>query len=555
VWDVGTLGEPRDAEAGLWWAAGDLPARDGCGVQPLVDGRAAMLALCRAFLSARQYILLAGWDLEADLPLVRGGDARLGDDDTPQQRDLIASLRREGLDDDALALWTAGRLRVVDVLGFAAQRGVRVGVLLWDAYHFGSHVTNDPAAQRAALTAVGVDCLLDDSSRRITHIVQSLHQKCAVVDGRVAFVGGVDLTVQYGGDYDRWDTHQHPCASAERTASRSAAAHPWHDVHTRISGPIVADVLTNIVQRWTEVAGRHNGPTWPGSIPSSAPAPLPGGAPAQIVRTIPPNTYSFAPQGIATIKEAYLRALAQARVYVYLENQYLWPEIFVGFDALRWGERSPDSMEVLDAIGHALARGVRVALTLPDHPNCGRRFTDGGVAHLRAAAAAANATDRLDVFTLGSAEADETNPAGMLYRPVYAHAKVAVVDDLWWTAGSANLNSRGMRSDAEINVAVLDPAAARQLRMTLWDEHLTATDEQRRDLLDPLGGLEVLRRTAQENVARVQRRLPLVGHVLPYLTEDDGRRLGIPVHHEHGWLDALAGGAGAMPAHHAGRYL
>jgi hypothetical protein len=46
-----------------------------------------------------------------------------------------------------------------------------------------------------------------------------------------------------------------------------------------------------------------------------------------------------------------------------------------------------------------------------------------------------------------------------------------------------------------------------------------------------------------------------MGHVLPYFTEDDGRRLSIPVHHEHGWLDALAGGAGAMPAHHAGRYL
>src|SRR5262249_16388499 len=150
--------------------------------------------------------------------------------------------------------------RVVDVLGFAARRGVRVGVLLWDAFHIANHLINDPTRQRELLAAAGVECLLDDSSRRITHFSQSLHQKCAVVDGRVAFAGGIDLTVQYGGDYDRWDTHQHPCSSPERVSSRSAAAHPWHDVHTKLYGPIVADVLSNIAQRWTEVARRHGAP-------------------------------------------------------------------------------------------------------------------------------------------------------------------------------------------------------------------------------------------------------------------------------------------------------
>jgi phosphatidylserine/phosphatidylglycerophosphate/cardiolipin synthase-like enzyme len=548
--------EPAIPRVNGWWAPGDFPPREGCIVQPLVDGRTAMLAMCVAFLSARSYILLAGWDLDVDLPLVRGEDARLGGDETPQQRALMARLRREGLDDDALSPWSAGRLRVIDVLELAASHGVRVGVLLWDAYHFGSHLTNDPAKQRDRLRAVGVDCLLDDSSRQISHIVQSLHQKCAVVDGRVAFVGGIDLTVQSGGDYDRWDTHIHPTESEERATSRSAAAHPWHDVHTRIYGPAVADVLANIAQRWSEVAERHGGPSWPSRVPLGPPAPLPGGTPTQIVRTIPANTYGFAPEGIATIKDAYLRALSAARTYVYLENQYLWPEIYVGFDTLRWGERSLDSMEIIRAMGEAIRRGVHVALTLPDHPNCGRRFTDGGIADLRAAAAGATAADRLHIFTLGNSGTFSAGAASeVVYRPVYTHAKVAIVDDEWWTAGSANLNSRGMRSDAEINVAVLDGAAARRLRLALWSEHLGQTPGQLFTPDDPLRGLAQLDQVARENAEAIRLGEPLAGHVLPYLTEMDARTSGFAVHHEHGWLDALPGGAGALPAHAAGRYL
>src|SRR5262249_24094592 len=91
--DVQGSGVPEAA----WWAVGDTPPRTGCLVEPLIDGRAAMYAMCRAFLSTKHYILLAGWDIAADLPLVRGGDLRLGSDDSPQQRSLVAYLREAGM--------------------------------------------------------------------------------------------------------------------------------------------------------------------------------------------------------------------------------------------------------------------------------------------------------------------------------------------------------------------------------------------------------------------------------------------------------------------------
>ncbi len=535
-----------------WWAQGDMPVRQGCRVQPLIDGRAAMLAMCRAFLSARQYILLAGWDIRADLLMVRGEDAHVGEEGSPEQQALLADLRAEGLDDDALALWDANKLRVADVLGFAAQRGVRVGVLLWDAFHLGSHLTNDPVREQKQLLAAGVDCLLDDSSRQVRHITQSLHQKCAVVDGRVAFLGGVDLTAEATGDYDRWDTHTHIFNSPHRISGRRASAHPWHDVHTRLEGPIVADVQLNIAQRWVEVAARHELPDWPKLLPLTPPAPHSDGIPAQIVRTIPPRTYNFAPSGIETIREVYLRALGQAQSYIYIENQYLWPEVFLGLDRLAWGERSPEVEQVLQALAAALRRGVHVTLVLPDHPNAGRRFTDGGIARVAALAPQAVSSDLLNVFTLGNSEADFSQPGGVFYRPVYVHAKVAIIDDLWWTAGSANLNSRGLASDAEINVAVLDAATARELRLGLWREHL---HESYRDLADPLRGLAQMRECAARNLEHVRASRLLEGHLLPYIPAHEAQRFGVQMDPEHGWLDALPGGVGALPPEHAGRYI
>jgi phosphatidylserine/phosphatidylglycerophosphate/cardiolipin synthase-like enzyme len=536
-----------------WWASGDMLPRDDCHVTPLVDGREAMHAMCVAFLRASEYILLAGWDIQATLMMVRGEDARAGVDGSSEQDELVAHLRSVGLSDAAIALWTAGTLRVTDVLGFVAQRGVRVGVLLWDAHHLGSHLTNDPERERAALEAVGVDCLLDDSSRHITHITQALHQKCAVVDGRVAFLGGLDLTAQYTGDYDRWDVHAHPANSPERLGSRSAPAHPWHDLHTFVQGPAVADVQRNIAERWAEVASRHGRSDWPACLPLTTRSEMRSGVTAQVTRTIPPATYRFAPGGVATIREMYLRAIAHARHYIYCENQYLWPEVYLGLDALRWGERSPEAMEVFEALGAALDRGVSLAFVLPDHPNCGRRFTDGGVAWLRQRSPRAAAEGRLAVFTLGADERD--NAGRIVYRPVYVHAKVAIVDDVWWTAGSANLNSRGLHSDAEINISVLDTTTAHQLRLRLWNEHLQPTAADRTSLDDPRAGLAAMRASAQANLARVQRGEPLVGHLLPYVAADEAHQLGLRFSPEHGWLDMLDGAAGALPDHYAHRYL
>ena len=67
------------------------------------------------------------------------------------------------------------------------------------------------------------------------------HEKTIVIDDRVAFVGGIDLTLDGG---DPYDSQAHP--------SRGVIG--WHDVAVRIEGPAVADVAEHFRLRWHAAA-------------------------------------------------------------------------------------------------------------------------------------------------------------------------------------------------------------------------------------------------------------------------------------------------------------
>jgi hypothetical protein len=137
---------------------------------------------------------------------------------------------------------------------------------------------------------------------------------------------------------------------------------------------------------------------------------------------------------------------------------------------------------------------------------------------------------------------------------------------VWTTVGSANLNNRGMRDDAEMNVTTLDAELAQGLRLLLWAEHLGLVSEedlisvagylghhpQRQEdeaqaervyhclhetLGDPLVGLSLMSERARDNLCRYKARQPLVGHLLPYLTAQEARQHGLHFREEHGWIE------------------
>jgi phosphatidylserine/phosphatidylglycerophosphate/cardiolipin synthase-like enzyme len=261
------------------------------------------------------------------------------------------------------------------------------------------------------------------------------HEKLVIVDGEQAFVGGIDLTDLAG------DRRDNPLHRPDRPLG-------WHDAATQLRGPIVADVANHFAQRWREAAGEE-------LAPASVPPPA-GQTAIQLARTVPERTYRFAPRGDFSILDQYLNALRDAESLVYLENQFLW------------------STEVVDVLAHKLRHpprdGFRVLLMLPERPNNGADTSRGQLGRLLAAD---DGRHRLLATTV-NALADLTVQPGR----VYVHAKVGIVDDMWLTVGSANLNEHSLFNDTEVNVVLHDPAIARATRLRLWSEHLQRPEDE-----------------------------------------------------------------------------
>ncbi len=263
------------------------------------------------------------------------------------------------------------------------------------------------------------------------------HEKLVVVDDEIAFVGGIDLT-RLGGD--RLDSSEHP--------PRDGLS--WHDSCLRLEGPVVADVGRHFAMRWNAVANEP--------VPEpAAPAALAEGVEAQLVRTVPERLYESCRDGEWTILESYLRALRGAERLVYLESQFLWsPEVtFVLADKLR----------------HPPSSDFRVVVLLPAHPNNGEDDSRGQIGLLvDADRGSGDDTARFLACTLY-----QSGPGG---NPVYVHSKTAVVDDVWLTVGSANLNEHSLFNDTEVNVVLRDETLAREARLRLWAEHLERPREE-----------------------------------------------------------------------------
>ena len=545
-----------------WWAEGDAPVRTNTRVTYLIDGRTTMLTMCRHFLMARKYIYLANWGITPAIKLVRGQDHRAGPDGSPEQEALLDELRAEGLPEEAIAFWTTHELTLQNVLGYAVSRGVEVRALPWDCSNLFSHYSPETAHEQ--LTAVGAICILDDSSRGLLHHpVESLHQKITVIDGTHAFVGGIDLLIELNGDFDRWDMPKHHFANELRRGVHDFIPHPWHDAHAILEGLAVADVEHNFRQRWNDVVKRRHMDEALLIPEHPLPAPVESKALVQVVRTIPEHTYSFDPNIVRGIAQVYAKAFANAQHFVYLENQYFWLHAYYGLDIALLGPDSPEMERNIRELGAALRRGATMSIVLPDHPNVGRAFTDAGLERLLQEAPEAAAQGRIQAFSLGTST---TRDGVEHYRPIYVHAKVAVIDDLFSTLGSGNLNNRGMRDDTEMNVATLEPVLARGLRIMLTAEHLDLFDEDelftvarhlggqsqkpateqrakeiwenlQQRLGDPLIGLGMMVERAQENLRRFKAKQPLIGHLLPYLTEEEARREGITLRENHGWIE------------------
>lgn len=476
---------------------------------------------------ARHMIYIAGWSVYTGITLVRdtrrpkpGGDMTLG-----------------------------------ELLKKKANQGVRVLMLVWDdrtsikgLKEDGLMATHDEETA-TYFEGTEVHCVLcprnpDDGKSIIQDIeigaMFTHHQKILVVDsalpsGRsdrrriVSFIGGIDLCdgrydTQFHSLFRTLDTAHHDDFHQPNfkgtSIKKGGPREPWHDIHSRLEGPIAWDVLYNFEQRWRKQGGkdllldlREMSEIF---IPPS-PVTLPDDQETwnvQLFRSIdggaafgfPDSPQEAAMSGLVSgkdsvidrsIQDAYIHAIRRAKRFIYIENQY-----FLG-SSFDWKatDIDPKSINALHLIPKELSlkivskieKGERftVYVVLPMWPE---GFPDSGsvqaildwqrrtmemmygdvIQALRAKGIVANPKDYLSFFCLGNREIKEgeyepwdSPEPGSDYAHaqehrrfmIYVHAKMMIVDDEYIIVGSANINQRSMDGarDSEIAMGGFQP--------------------------------------------------------------------------------------------------
>ena len=162
--------------------------------------------------------------------------------------------------------------RLMDILYQCANRGVKVYILVYAECSLA--LTLNSAHTQHALEALHPNIQVERHPLNCTDLLWSHHEKLVIIDQIIGYVGGLDLC------WGRWDTHAHPIYEkpndeqkynfpgidysnarirdfdkVENYLNESCDRNievrmPWHDVHSRITGPVVADIARHFVERW-----------------------------------------------------------------------------------------------------------------------------------------------------------------------------------------------------------------------------------------------------------------------------------------------------------------
>ena len=239
------------------------------------------------------------------------------------------------------------------------------------------------------------------------------HRKLLVVDGRIAFLGGINISETYSsGSFSR---------SRKKDGTSQAG---WRDTQLQLEGPVVAELQKDFMDTWA----RQKGPP----LPEKHYFPKLVTKGKEIVRAIA----SESDEPDSPIYLTLLSAIDHAERFVHLTNAYFVPD--------------PHLVRALIGAAH---RGVDVRLILPGK------------------------SDSWLVFQAGRSHYAELLRAGIrIYerRDTVLHAKTASIDGVWATIGSTNLDWRSYLHNDEINAVILGTHFSRQME-AMFDQDRAAS--------------------------------------------------------------------------------
>ncbi len=308
-------------------------------------------------------------------------------------------------------------------LAARAQAGVKVNVL-YDS--FGSIGT--PSSYFDGLRAQGISVCEYNPLRRLGNLLSRAlhlrdHRKLMVVDGRIGFIGGVNISTVYS-------SGSSPLASLhDRHAGAGVHKPGWRDTHVRVEGPIVAQLQRLFMRHWT----KHSDVALHGAgyFPPLAPAGTQSVALAACDAGRRRNPFY----------RALLSAINASRHRIYLTTAYLVP-----------------TRRLMRAITNAARRGVEVHLLVPGVSDFWAPIAAGRSHYGRLLRAGVRVHERHDTLL---------------------HAKTCVIDGLWTTVGSSNLDWRSFLHNAEANLIVLDAGLAREMERVYLDDLARAQEIDR----------------------------------------------------------------------------
>ena len=309
--------------------------------------------------------------------------------------------------------------RFAQALILKQQQGVQVNLIRDSAGTFGT-----PAAFFQRLTDAGIKVLEYNPinpllARKAWELNQRDHRKLLIVDGNIAFLGGINISSVYSGG-----SFMHGSRGKARVADNAQLA--WRDTHLQIRGPVVAELQKLFIATWESQKGD--------ALAAKTYFPRINAIGRQVVRAIgssPDDAYSL-------IYVTLLSAIGNAETSVRLTNAYFAPD-----------------PQLLAALKAAALRGVDVRLILPAE------------------------TDSWLIFHTGRGYYEQLLRAGVkiyLRRGVVLHSKTALIDGVWATVGSTNLDWRSFLHNRELNAVVLGAEFGGQVQ-AVFDKDLAESDE------------------------------------------------------------------------------
>ncbi|MDF3888013.1 cardiolipin synthase [Cupriavidus basilensis] len=321
--------------------------------------------------------------------------------------------------------------RFVDALLVKQQAGVQVN-LIYDSV--GSLST--PKQFLQPLVDAGVNVLEYNpvnplNARKDWELNERDHRKLLVVDGRIAYVGGINISSVYSSGSSR---RSFASSTAGKRAAHKTDGMAWRDTHLRMEGPVVAEFQKLFMATWEKQKGDALGGR--DYYPQLSNV---GGEVVRAVGSSPNDPYSL-------IYVALLSAINSSLSQVYITNAYFIPDA-----------------QLLAALKDAAARGVDVRLLLPGRSDSNLVF-----------------------YASRSFYRELLNSGVKIYerQDALLHAKTAMIDGVWSTVGSTNLDWRSFLNNQEINAVVLgenfgvrmramfeqDLQSSKQITIENWNE-------------------------------------------------------------------------------------